>query len=142
MYFPELFAPLLRTLIQLSSPPFVSLASTPELVVLVAYKVRSLTKESPFWSAFGLWFSFEPVSMIYSPSEDHPPEPDRMAIRSSVEEHTFIFIARRRPASFTWNVPPTDLDLMNGVGAYSTDTKKGDDTFETLLFMNMQEKFL
>ncbi|THU75270.1 hypothetical protein K435DRAFT_881209, partial [Dendrothele bispora CBS 962.96] len=32
-----------------------------DLQIIISYKIRSLSKETPFWSAFGLWFSFEPV---------------------------------------------------------------------------------
>ncbi|KAK4055055.1 hypothetical protein OIO90_003396 [Microbotryomycetes sp. JL221] len=44
----------------------------PSPVVLFSYKVRSLTRETPFWSAFGCWFTFEPVQatrMIRATSE-------------------------------------------------------------------------
>ncbi|THU84188.1 hypothetical protein K435DRAFT_971296 [Dendrothele bispora CBS 962.96] len=74
VYFPELLAPLLRTLIQLSSSPFVPPTPTdsnphyqdPQMII--SYKIRSLSKETPFWSAFGLWFSFEPVLVRPSPN--------------------------------------------------------------------------
>lgn len=50
IYFEFLYAPLLRTLIALTEP--VS-AATESPVVLFSYKVRSLTREEPFWRAFG-----------------------------------------------------------------------------------------
>jgi hypothetical protein len=52
---------------------------------------------------------------------------------------TFIFAAQRRPSSFTWRVPLVDEELMGGVGAWGTDSRKGDDTFETLLLMTMAD---
>ncbi|KIP10492.1 hypothetical protein PHLGIDRAFT_231714 [Phlebiopsis gigantea 11061_1 CR5-6] len=47
VYFPELLAPLLRSLLQLSRPPFAG----PAARVVLAYKTRSLAKEAPFWAA-------------------------------------------------------------------------------------------
>jgi hypothetical protein len=136
IYFPELFAPLLRTLIQLSSPPFVDLPD--ELVVVIAYRIRSLTKESPFWSAFGLWFSFEPVLMKPLPSGNDLTSPPWTRIGSLYDDSTFIFVARRRRTSFSWTIPWSDQELMDGIGAYDTNVSKGDDTFENLLLMTMQ----
>ncbi|KAH9041670.1 hypothetical protein EDB85DRAFT_1842180, partial [Lactarius pseudohatsudake] len=48
------YFPLLRTLLHLT-------AADPRVVI--SYKIRSLTKEMAFWSAFGLWFTFAPVLM-------------------------------------------------------------------------------
>jgi hypothetical protein len=56
----------------------------------------------------------------------------------SSDEFTFVFAARRRPSSFVWHIPLNDLDLMNGVGTWGTDTSKADDTFETLLMMTVE----
>lgn len=50
-----------------------------------------------------------------------------------------MFQARRRPESFTWNVPVSDHDLMDGIGAYNTKYRQGDDTFETLLLMALDD---
>ena len=107
-------------------------------MVTIAYRVRNLTKETPFWSAFGLWFSFEPVLTRPSTSDGSQNLP-WTRIGSSCDGPTFIFVARRRQASFTWLVPQSDQDLMDGVGAFGTDTRKADDTFETLLLMTMQD---
>jgi len=136
VYFPELFGPLLRSLLQLSSPPFVS--STP-VDLLIAYRIRSLTKESSFWSAFGLWFSFEPVSVKQKCSPRRSQQPDG---RHAFTEDTYIFTARRRPESFAWTVPQSDQALMSGVGACGTNVPKADDTFETLLLMAVGENLL
>ncbi|KAJ7903317.1 putative methyltransferase-domain-containing protein [Mycena olivaceomarginata] len=102
VYFPELLAPLLRSLIQLSSPPFIS-----------------RQPKTPFWSAFGLWFEFAPVLVKTSPSGSW----QRFGV--SLEDPTFVFVARRREESFDWQVPPR------------TPLPKGDDTFETLLLMSL-----
>ncbi|KAJ7761957.1 putative methyltransferase-domain-containing protein [Mycena maculata] len=125
VYFPELLAPLLRSLIQLSSPPFVVEPS--DVRVIISYKIRSLAKETPFWSAFGLWFEFTPV-LVQKTDLRHVSPLHRLG--SDLEDPTFVFVARRREQSFHWNVPPNDEDLMHS----------GDDTFETLLLMSLDEQ--
>ena len=54
---------------------------------------------------------------------------------SADEDNLFIFVAARRPESLAWEVPSSDSDLLAGVGARGTQTRKGDDTFEGLLLM-------
>ena len=131
VYFPELFGPLLRTLIHLTSPSCVSSSWLPAKIV-VSYMIRSLPKETPFWTAFGLWFSFQSVLARRDASE-----PWRQFGADEDTDRTFVFVAHRRPESIAWHVPETDKELMEGVGARDTTTKKGDDTFETILFMAM-----
>ncbi|KAJ8503426.1 hypothetical protein ONZ45_g10867 [Pleurotus djamor] len=129
VYFPELLAPLLRTLIQLTSPPFTSIESFGQQAVIISYKIRSLAKESLFWSAFGLWFSFYPV--LYQRGSS-------AWIRTGTDEDVpFVFVAHRRPNSLSWKVPSGDVDLLHGVGAYGTTTRKSDDTFESMLLMSV-----
>ncbi|KAJ7455299.1 putative methyltransferase-domain-containing protein [Mycena galericulata] len=131
VYFSELLAPLLRSLIQLSSPPFV-VAPGDDQVVVISYKIRSLPKESPFWSAFGLWFEFAPVLVQktdpglgqVSPWHRHG---------ADVEDPTFVFVARRRQHSFHWTLPPDDEDLMQGIMAGGTLSPKSDDTVRNSL---------
>lgn len=138
MYFPELFGPLLRTLIHLTSLTQcpLTLESKPVKVV-ISYKIRSLPKESPFWSAFGLWFTFQPV--LFRRCNETDGHDEEWTSFGAVEgDRTFIFVAYRRPESFAWEVPPSDRDLIDGVGARDTDKRKGDDAFETLLFMTME----
>ncbi|KAF8628014.1 hypothetical protein AX15_004132 [Amanita polypyramis BW_CC] len=129
VYFPDLFAPLMRSLIHLTSSSLTS--SSPKIII--SYKIRSLSKETLFWSTFGLWFEFSPVL-----TRD---KSDRCNWRrfgaSTSEDALFIFVARRRPQSFHWHVPLGDLDLLNGVGAWGTNHRKGDDTFESLLLLRM-----
>ncbi|KAG1750074.1 hypothetical protein EDB19DRAFT_1677772 [Suillus lakei] len=120
VYFPELLAPLLRTLLHLTSPPSVSIFESQPRVIM-SYKIRSLSKETPFWLAFGLWFSFEPWQRFGSDvGEDG--------------DLAFIFVARRRPESLSWIIPSEDIDLLGG--------KKSDETFETLLLMGLGERFI
>ncbi|KAJ6576651.1 putative methyltransferase-domain-containing protein [Mycena vulgaris] len=134
VYFPELLPPLLRSCIQLSSPPFVAVPSHVELVI--SYKIRSLAKETPFWSAFGLWFEFAPV-LVQKTSAENVSAWQRFG--ATLEDPTFVFVARRREQSFNWSVPPSDEDLMRGITAAGTLSPKGDDTFETLLLMSLDE---
>ena len=131
MYFPELLAPLLRTLLLLSAPPFS--ASEKSLKVVISYRLRSMTKEGPFWSAFGLWFDFHPVLM----RKVNDSEPSWSRFGSSMENPTYLFVAQRKPASFSWEVPPEDKDLLSGKGAYGTDRPKSDGTFEALQLMDL-----
>ncbi|KZV94731.1 hypothetical protein EXIGLDRAFT_766888 [Exidia glandulosa HHB12029] len=113
VYFPELLAPLLRTLLALTSS-----TAAPNAQLIIAYKMRSLTKEAPFWAAFGMWFSFTRVSHSLDTGADD----------------VFIFLANRKPHTLDWMVPQTDAALLQGVGLPSTD---GADAFEVMLFMTM-----
>ncbi|KAJ6513066.1 putative methyltransferase-domain-containing protein [Mycena sanguinolenta] len=133
VYFPELLAPLLRSLIQLSSPPFI--AESSEVEVIISYRVRSLAKETPFWSAFGLWFDFSPVLVKMTGGEADSPW-QRFGV--GLEDPTFVFVARRRKESLGWQLPQSDEDLMQGVMAQGTRLPKGDDTFESLLLMSLE----
>ncbi|KAL5486040.1 hypothetical protein ACEPAI_7084 [Sanghuangporus weigelae] len=143
VYFPHLLAPLLRTLLQLTSPPFSDSEHSPE--VIISYKIRSLSKETAFWSAFGLWFTFSPVSVRCGPSRTSQErfectalEPHEVQGWHVFGSEGFLFVGVRRPQSFEWNVPGSDNDLLAGIGAQSSDVPKNDDTFETLLIMQME----
>ncbi|KAJ3525036.1 hypothetical protein NMY22_g10740 [Coprinellus aureogranulatus] len=109
-----------------------------------------MTKEAPFWSAFGLWFSFYPVSCLPPPSpagdgveeeEEEEEEEGREWRRfgSEQEDQVFVFIAKRRPESHSWTVPDDDKQLLQGVGANGTNVPKSDDTFESLLLLSMDD---
>lgn len=156
VYFPELFAPLLRTLIHLTSFPCTAAMNGVYPKLVISYKIRSLQKEAPFWAAFGLWFTFRPVlfrrgrlTRTLSPSvvvdghslrEDVKAEPWMPFSDTDPDapDRTFVFFAYRRPESLSWEIPQSDQDLINGVGARGTSFRKADDTFETLLFMVME----
>ncbi|KAH0585315.1 hypothetical protein H2248_008556 [Termitomyces sp. 'cryptogamus'] len=136
IYFPELLAPLLRTLLQVTSPPFSPSTTNATVNVVISYKLRSLSKETPFWSAFGLWFNFEPILVKDTSSADS--QWQRFGA-SAVYDPVFIFVGCRRPESFSWTIPLDDSDLLGGKGAMGNDSMKSDDTFETLLFMTMDD---
>ncbi|KAI9463278.1 putative methyltransferase-domain-containing protein [Lactarius psammicola] len=126
VYFPELLAPLLRTLLHLTA------AADPRIVI--SYKIRSLTKEMAFWSAFGLWFTFAPVLVR---ARSGAGEWERFGAEENRE--VFVFTARRRPESFSWSAPEEDAALLEGVGARGTEERKGDDAFELFLLMSVDE---
>ncbi|KAI0342667.1 hypothetical protein BDW22DRAFT_1394496 [Trametopsis cervina] len=151
VYFPELLAPLLRSLLQVTSPPFApphGPARVPKVVI--SYRIRSLSKETPFWAAFGLWFAFEPVlikshhvpaaAVAREALGDFNEVPPAAWTRFGSPDNgdTYVFVGRRRPESFGWQVPADDAELLGGVGAGGTQDRKGDDTFDTLLLMQMQ----
>ncbi|KAI0789898.1 hypothetical protein C8Q75DRAFT_806556 [Abortiporus biennis] len=215
VYFPELLAPLLRTLLHLTSPPFQSHNRNINInttQIIISYKIRSLAKESTFWSAFGLWFDFEPVFerererihprssrvlSISSSSSSSPSDSTPIFNTSSRNQHSgsrfkwrrlgsslntsinhskkshlnnndgcenlkfsngqtkgrggededededdseiYVFTARRKPESFsnTWFIPEDDEELVGGVGANGTLSKKSDETFESLLLLSL-----
>lgn len=93
-------------------------------------------KETPFWTAFGLWFTYQPVLVKASSNEN-----DWQRFGLSPDDTTFVFVASRRPESLSWEIPVDDRDLLAGVGAQGTNSRKEDDTFETLLFMTLEEDF-
>ena len=93
--------------------------------------------------AFGLWFSFRPIlarrrTWCKDAFLSEASESWRQFGADEYVDRTFVFVAHRRPESIAWNVPETDAELMAGVGAWNTSTKKADDTFETILFMAMR----
>lgn len=138
MYFPSLLAPLLRSLLTLTSISVIQ----PE--VIISYKIRSLPKEMPFWSAFGLWFTFQPVLVKVVSDTDTEELKDGVErgwerFGATWDGPTFVFAAHRKEESLRWEVPEVDHDLLAGVGAHGTVSRKGDETFETLLFMQMEE---
>ncbi|CAO1622812.1 unnamed protein product [Parajaminaea phylloscopi] len=67
VYFPELLAPLLRSLIHLTAAAAGTESTTTvePPTVIIAYKIRSMAKEEPFWSALGCWFDVDIVACRY-----------------------------------------------------------------------------
>lgn len=89
-----------------------------------------------FWSAFGLWFTFAPVVMRARP-EDNNNGWEWFDVGEDGE--VFLFVARRKPESFSWTLPEDDVGLLEGVGAGGTQERKSDDGFELLLLMRVEE---
>ncbi|QRV98934.1 hypothetical protein RhiJN_26953 [Ceratobasidium sp. AG-Ba] len=128
VYFPHLYPHLMRTLLTLTSPPFCDLSLS--LEVIIGYRVRSLTKEIPFWQVFGTWFSFAPVLARRLESEGAGTAWGRFGAAND----THVFVANRRPESYMWSVPTEDSQLMNGFGP---SPPRLDDTFESLLLLEI-----
>ena len=72
-----------------------------------------------------------PTESKKAPPDDEPESWTQIGADEGADR-TFVFVAHRRPESIAWNVPEIDKELMEGV-----DVQKGDDTFETILFMAM-----
>jgi len=128
--------PLLRTLLHLTAPVLIQTSPLVSPQVILSYNIRSLSKEAPFWSAFGLWFTFTPV-LVRARSEDNSNRWERFD--SCGDGEVFLFVARRRSESFSWIVPEDDIALLEGVGTWGTEERKGDDGFEMLLLMRVDD---
>lgn len=114
VYFPELLAPLLRTLLDLTS-------ADPAAEVIIAYKVRSLTKEQPFWAAFGSWFDFVPVDcasehgrVLFGSRAAHVSVHQLVEETQSADGDFFLFVATRRVSTLSDTVPEDDAQLLDG----------------------------
>ena len=88
-----------------------------------------------FWSAFGLWFTFAPVLVRTQSGGSGGWE----RLGAGGDGDVFLFTARRRPESFAWSAPEDDTALLEGVGAWGTEERKGDDAFELFLLMGFDE---
>jgi len=105
---------------------------------VVTDKIRSLAFESPFWAAFGFYFTFEPVfcrRKMECALHEGPHVPQwsdwvRLGAPDSCDDamdgEAFLFIARRKPESLNWTIPAKDEELMNS---------QGDSYFESLLML-------
>lgn len=89
-------APRLRTLLHLAAPGLTLPVVSPQ--VILSYKIRSSSKETPFWSAFGLWFTFTPV-VVRARSKDNSSKWEHFD--SGGDGEIFLFVARRRSESFS-----------------------------------------
>ncbi|KAJ9479243.1 putative Protein-lysine N-methyltransferase EFM6 (putative) [Pseudozyma hubeiensis] len=138
VYFPELLPPLLRSIIMLSScgsqaeSNGVASASGPELII--SYKIRSLTKEQPFWSALDSWFDFRAVDCRQARCPDHKKQTEGQIATEDDATHwhrfgsqgkdygaspdsdqeLFVFVGHRRKDTFGCLAPESDTDLMQG----------------------------
>lgn len=140
VYFPELLAPLLRTLLDVTQ-------TDPSPEVVFGYKVRSLTKEQPFWTALGAWFEFQAV---YAAPADRPTAWARLgsqqahlvyAPAGSAADEYFVFVAHRKKCTLGQSAPCDDSHLLQGLRVVQKEPEEvydedmdGMDTFEWLLF--------
>lgn len=144
VYFPELLAPLLRTLIDITD-------AVPDAEVLFSYKIRSLTKEQPFWCGLSAWFELTQVDyqrdarapkQPFGAHASHfgPYVPPCSADGQPLDDY-FLFVAHRRPESQRWDVPTNDAALLQGQyvseGQWHTALTTG--TFEWLLLSRATE---
>jgi hypothetical protein len=123
VYFTFLHEPLLRTLVGLTD-------AHPEIPLIIAYKVRSLTNEQAFWSLFGTvapsfaqrWSLKSPTGKYFSYDVVHVQRGDEVAPwrRLGLDDQAYVFVALRRPRSCT-----------------AGDATAEDDTFERLLFAHI-----
>lgn len=171
VYFPELLPPLLRSIISLSSYGLSnadadsSQTRGPELII--SYKIRSLTKEQPFWSALGSWFDFQTVDCRSIPrnqaNSDSAEDDVQMAwhrfgsqgqdcgASADADQELFVFVGHRRKETFGCLAPESNADLMqgkrlrrrkeqgeDGEDRFELETpSSGTDYFEWLLLSNM-----
>lgn len=153
VYFPELLPLLLRSLIHLSEPPSVGDCG-PELII--SYKIRSLVKEQPFWSALGSWFDYCAVNaQTCAVGQDQKDSWHRFGSTpadynadSGDGQEYFLFVGRRQQDSLGCKPPANDSDLMQGKRC-RLDTRSGtpeyrlelapaqNDYFEWLLLSSM-----
>ncbi|KAF9040976.1 hypothetical protein BDZ89DRAFT_330613 [Hymenopellis radicata] len=96
VYFPELLAPLLRTLLHL--------AAIHSPGIIISYKIRSLPK---FWTACGLYFTFQPVLIRRDWDSDWE------CFGLSFEDAMFTFVAHRRPESRQLSIPSSENQMYN-----------------------------
>ncbi|KAG0348687.1 hypothetical protein BG004_004509 [Podila humilis] len=117
VYFPELYPPLLQTLIEISDL---------ETRIIFGYKDREQWKETPFWEQFGRFFEIEVVRIEKTRSttasdpkreDENEDGEERVSVFGS-EEGMFIFVAKKRH----------DKDILTGV----------DDTLTTLMMMQIR----
>ena len=145
VYFSELLPPLLRSIILLSEHG-VDSNDGPELII--SYKIRSLTKEQPFWSALDSWFDFRAVdcrtisrsddsigtddNADSGPSDWHRYGSEGADYGASVDadQELFVFVGRRRVNTMGCLAPDSDADLMQGKRLRPRRDADGQDSFE------------
>ncbi|KAI0749661.1 hypothetical protein C8Q80DRAFT_1163279 [Daedaleopsis nitida] len=142
VYFPALLAPLLRSILHLTSNPDDEVFHWVPPTVIISYKIRSLAKETPFWNAFGLWFEFSPVLSRTRRSRDSAPDqptaPWNRFSPGDLDGEMFVLVATRRAESLEWIIPEDDGALLSGIGARGSASTKSDEQFEQLLLMGLE----
>ncbi|SJX62767.1 uncharacterized protein SRS1_11031 [Sporisorium reilianum f. sp. reilianum] len=163
VYFPELLPPLLRSIISLSSYGLESSSSSGGPELIISYKIRSLTKEQPFWSALDSWFDFRAVDCRSRPrsSDTHEnadaseskwhrfgSEGEDHGASAASDQELFVFVGHRRKETIGCLAPESDVELMEGKRLRSRqgpegesvlelENSSGQDYFEWLLLANM-----
>lgn len=145
VYFPELLAPLLSTLLDITD-------QVPDAPVLIAYKIRSLTKEQPFWTALGVWFDFTWVQCAapgasmqrfgsHASHFVHPPPCNHDGVP---QDDFFLFVAHRLPHTLAWTRPQNAAHLLSGmhVDHGRLVTAEGTDKFEWMMLSAASDSYL
>ena len=95
--------------------------------------MRSLPKETDFWRAFGVWFSYEPV---LSKLLRHSDSEEWEIFGSS--DFSFLFVGHRKTSTLSWTIPENDADLIdNHIEQAELSHLKGADYFESLLMLKI-----
>ncbi|KAI8098806.1 putative methyltransferase-domain-containing protein [Halteromyces radiatus] len=109
VYFPELFQPLMDTLLWICSNNDDDQEQTK---VVIGYKCRSLEKETGFWDLhFGRYFDYEPVRILGNLGNNNNKENDNDNQDSNVgqllgyEEQIYVFVGSRRHSN---HIPAAD----------------------------------
>jgi hypothetical protein len=145
VYFPELLCPLLRSLIYLTN-------TSTSIEVIIGYKLRSHSKEEPFWKAFGVWFNFAPIlckdlnkkdedwRRFGNRSCDSGRAGSRQDEDAPAEDEMFVFVAQRKKSTLECLAPENDDQLLSGylIKNGILEQGSGAETFE-LLLMNAIE---
>ncbi|KAI5449988.1 hypothetical protein NCC49_003879 [Naganishia albida] len=101
IYFPHLYPPLMKTLLQITAPPFSALSAPSEATtgpgIILSYKSRSLEFEQPFFHSFQQYFQMTPL--LSRPRQAHSAEDGtagKVAWRvHGREEGVYTYICRR-----------------------------------------------
>lgn len=101
VYFPFLYRPLFSTLLALTEPAGEkqTQAASPPVEVVIAYKIRELAKELPFWELLGTEFTLEPV--VIEEEMDEAGEDEEMVrtvtrARFGADQGLGVLVARRK----------------------------------------------
>lgn len=145
VYFPELLAPLLNTLLDLTN-------EAPHAEVVIAYKIRSLAKEQPFWTALGAWFDLawtQCTIPLQAPAPFgtrathfvHPPPCD--AHGTPLDDY-LLLIAHRKPHTLAWERPKNASALLSGMYIVHGEHVHGSgtDTFEWIMLSAASDSYL
>lgn len=146
VYFPDLLAPLLHTLLDVTD-------RVPDAQVVIAYKIRSLTKEQPFWTALGVWFDMawtqcstgpdQPLAPFGSHASHFVHKPPCDAQGRPLDDF-FVLVAHRKSHTLTWTRPSAPATLLSGMHMVDglAVPGEGTDTFEWMILSSASDAYL
>ncbi|KAH9472568.1 hypothetical protein Pst134EA_003176 [Puccinia striiformis f. sp. tritici] len=112
VFFPFLFAPLLRTLLILTSPQYLPVRTSSSPVIVFGYKERSAVKEFPFFSLLGRYFKLEPILSRSDPADpwelirDQERHSKRSKETDSNGNKIYLLRATRHPSTLNLDLDP------------------------------------